>query len=66
MSPDAETRDPYSESYSINEDQLVDAGGEMVYLAPRARTVFEPMEVQEISAILDNNTPPTAYEKENY
>ena len=63
LSPDAETWDPYSESYSINEDQLVDAGREIVYTTPRSRTVFEPMEVEELSAILDNNTPPTAYYK---
>ena len=56
MSLDAETWDPYSKSYSINEDDLVDDGGEMVYPTPRARTVFEPMEVEEISAILDDNT----------
>ena len=66
MSPYAETWDPYSESYSINEDQLVDAGGDMVYPTPKARTVFEPMEVKELSAILDDNTPPTAYDKAYY
>ena len=48
LSPDAETWDPYSESYSINEDQIVDAGGEMVYPTPIERTVFEPMEVEDI------------------
>ena len=45
LSPDTETWYPYSESYSINEYQLNDAGGEMVYPTPRARTDFEPMKV---------------------
>ena len=58
MSPDAETWDPYYKSYSINEDQLVDAGGEMVQPTPRARTVFDPTESEELSDILDNNTTP--------
>ena len=34
----------------------------MVYPTPRARTVFEPMEAEELSAILDNNTPPVVGE----
>ena len=38
----------------------------MVYPTPRVRTVFEPMEVKELSAILDDNTPPTVYDKEYY
>ena len=38
----------------------------MVYPTPIAMTVFEPMEVEEISAILDDNNPPTAYEKAYY
>ena len=58
LSTDAETWDPYSESYSINEDQLVDAGREIVYTTPRSRTVFEPMEVEEISGIPYNKAPP--------
>ena len=62
LSPDTETWYPYSGSYSINEDQLVDDCGEMVYPTPRARTVFEPMEAEELSAILDNNTPPVVGE----
>ena len=66
MSPHAETWNPYSESYSINEDQPIDAVREMVYPTPRARNIFEPMEVEELSATLDNNTPPTAYNKAYY
>ena len=38
----------------------------MVYPKPRARTVFDPMEVEEISDILDDNNPPTAYDKVYY
>ena len=52
LSPDTETWDPYSESYSKNEDQLVDADGKMVYPTPGARTFFDPMEVKELSAIV--------------
>ena len=62
LSPDAETWDPYSESYSINEDQIVDAGEEMVYPTQRASTVFDPMKIEELSAILDENTPPVVGE----
>ena len=29
--PDSETWDPYSETYALNEEQLVDSGGEIVY-----------------------------------
>ena len=53
-------------SCSINEDQLVDDGEEMFYPTPRSRTVFDPMEVEELSDILDDNTPPTAYDKAYY
>ena len=48
LSPDSKTWDPSSESYSINEDQLVENGGEMVYPEPRARTVFDPMYTEEL------------------
>ena len=62
LSPDAETWDSYSESYSINEDQIIDAGGDMVYTTPIARTVFEQTEDEEISAILDENNTPVVRE----
>ena len=55
LSPDAETVDLYSETYALNEEQLVDAGGGIVYPLPRASEVFEPMEVGEIrTEPLDN------------
>ena len=38
----------------------------MVYPTPRARTFFEPMEVEDLSYILDKNTPSTAYDKAYY
>ena len=34
----------------------------MVYPTPRARIVFDPMEVEKLSAILDDNTPPVVGE----
>ena len=48
LSPDAETWDTYSETYTLNEEQLVDSSGEIVYPPPRARKVFGPMEVGEV------------------
>ena len=35
--PDAETWYPYSEIYALNEEMLMDAGGEIVYPPPLSR-----------------------------
>ena len=48
LSPAIETWDTYSEKYSLNEEQILDAGGEIVYPTPRAREMSEPMEVGEV------------------
>ena len=62
LSPDAETWDPYSPSYSLNEDHIMDAGREMGYPTPRGMIFFEAMEVEELISILDGNTPPNVSE----
>ena len=55
LSPDAKTWDPYSETYDLNEERLVDAGGEIVYPPPQAREFSKPMEVGEVrTEPLDN------------
>ena len=55
LSPDAETWDTYSETYDLNEEQLVDSGGDTVYTPPRDREVSEPMEFEEFrTKPLDN------------
>ena len=55
LSPDAETWDPYSKTYALNKEQLVDASGDIVYPPPRAREVFKPMEIGEVrTEPLDN------------
>ena len=65
LSPDAETWDPYSVTYALNEEQLVDSGGVILYPQPRDRGEFEPIEVGEvISEPLDNMVEQvSAYDK---
>ena len=48
LSPDAEIWDQYSETNAFNKEHIVDSGMEIVYLSPRAREVFKPMEVGEV------------------
>ena len=48
LSPDAETWDPYTQTYALNEERLIDDGGEIVYPPPKARNVYDPMEVGEL------------------
>ena len=53
--PDAQTWYPYSKTYALNEENLVDASGEIVYPPPRSKEVFEPMEVGDFrTEPLDN------------
>ena len=55
LSPDDETWDPYSETYALNEEQIVDTGGGIGYPPQQSRKVFEPMEVGEVRGdTLDN------------
>ena len=65
LSPDAETWDPYSDTYALNKEHLVCAGGEIVYPQPRAREVFKPTEVVEVrTEPLDNTVEKvSAYDK---
>ena len=55
LSPDAETWDPYTQTYALNEESLVDDGGEIVYPPPKDRNVHDPMEVGELYATQDND-----------
>ena len=54
--PDVETWDPYTQTYALNEERLVDDGGEIVYPRPKARNFYDPMEVGELYATQDDGT----------
>ena len=65
LSPDTETWDPNSETYALNEEQIVDSVSDIVYPPPAAREVFEHMEVEEVrTEPLDNTVEKvSAYDK---
>ena len=56
LSPDAETWDPYTQTYSLNEERIVDDGVGIVYPPPKPRNVYDPMEVGELYATQYDDT----------